>query len=212
MPNSNTTKRGRPALSDESIAEMRAHISASALKLYQSEGFAAVSMRKLASEAGCTVMTLYRYFERKIDILRHLWDEIFADLFDHLENVAAKSPAGIERLNAVCCAYVDYWLSNREHYFLVFMSGDVSQSDVSVFVDDSPATERFALIEQCLKEALPETTSQSELNLQTQTLLCGLNGISHNLVTISGFPWSDPKALVTSLVSGIVANGSRQAS
>ena len=212
MPNSKLPKRGRPALSDETIAEMRAHISACALRLYQSEGFAAVSMRKLAAETGCTVMTLYRYFERKIDILRHLWDEIFADLFEQLEDVAATSPAGIERLNAVCCAYVDYWLANREHYFLVFMSGDVSQSDVSVFVDDSPATERFALIEQCLKEALPETTSQSELILQTQTLLCGLNGISHNLVTISGFAWSDPKSLVTSLVSGIVANGSRQAS
>lgn len=207
MPKSNATKpaaRGRPALSEESIAQMRAHISTCALKLYQSEGFAAVSMRKLAAEAGCTVMTLYRYFERKIDILRHLWDVIFADLFDHLEDVAARSAPGTERLNAVCIAYVDYWLAHREHYFLVFMSGDVSQSDVSVFVDDSPSMTRFALIGDCLNDALPKATTKDQLHLQTQTLLCGLNGISHNLVTISGFPWADPKDLVRSTVSGIL--------
>lgn len=208
MPHPNAAKppaRGRPALSEESIAQMRAHISSCALKLYQSEGFAAVSMRKLAAEAGCTVMTLYRYFERKIDILRHLWDEIFADLFDCLEDVARQSASGVEQLNAVCIAYVDYWLAHREHYFLVFMSGDVSQSDVSVFVDDSPSMDRFALIGECLKEALPETTPDTQLSLKTQTLLCGLNGISHNLVTISGFPWTDPKVLVRSTVSGILS-------
>ena len=196
--------RGRPALSDEQVADMKAHISSCALRLYQSEGFEAVSMRKLAAEAGCTVMTLYRYFDRKIDILRHLWDDIFAELFDHLETIAKKEKRAEARLKAVCLAYVVYWLKHREHYFLVFMSSDVSQSDVSIFVDEGRSVERFALIYSCLEDAVKYDIDPEELNLKSQALLCALNGTAHNLITISGFAWATPKRLVEVAVSGIL--------
>lgn len=207
MPNQTSTKkpaRGRPALSDEKIAEMRRHISSCALHLYKSEGYAAVSMRNLAAEAGCTVMTLYRYFESKIDILRYIWDEIFTELFDKLTFIAEKTKEPESRLEAVCFAYVDYWMQNREHYFLVFMSGDVSQSEVSVFVDDHKSIERFALFYRCIEDAVTTEVDTDSLNLKAQSLLCALNGISHNLITISGFSWSKPKQLVEIAVAGLL--------
>ena len=82
--------RGRPAQSERQIAEMRARITGCALRLFEEEGFAAVSMRRIATEAGCTVMTVYKYFERKIDILRELWAQVFEELFDVLERRAAQ--------------------------------------------------------------------------------------------------------------------------
>ena len=69
-PQSERRTRGRPARSSKQIADMRAHISACALRLFEDEGYAAISMRRLAQEAGCTAMTLYKYFDNKIDILR----------------------------------------------------------------------------------------------------------------------------------------------
>ena len=204
MPKMKSSTRGRPALTEEKVAEMRAHISSCALRLYKSEGYTAVSMRKVAAEAGCTVMTLYRYFERKIDILRYLWDEIFAELFDQLTEIADGERDTDARLNAVCLAYVEYWLKHREHYFLVFMSSDVSQSDVSVFVENGRSIQRFSLLYQCLGDAIGTNINQDTLDLKAQSLLCALNGISHNLITISGFSWSEPKHLVEIAVSGVI--------
>ena len=69
--NSDATRaaRGRPARTPEQVAEMRAHIASCALELFSREGFAAISMRRLAQESGCTPMTLYKYFQNKFEIL-----------------------------------------------------------------------------------------------------------------------------------------------
>ncbi|MEM1397635.1 MAG: TetR/AcrR family transcriptional regulator [Pseudomonadota bacterium] len=202
--------RGRPVQSEQDLAEMRAHIAACALRLFQEDGYQAVSMRRLASEAGCTVMTLYRYYERKIDILRALWGDVFEELFGLIDQTASeallssdtKSPR--DRLEAISNAYVSYWLDRREHYFLVFMSSGVSQNDVSVFVGDDQAVARFGVFFDALGLALGGTASEEDLMVKAQLLLCSLNGIAHNLITISAYPWVDPEILVKAAVSGVI--------
>ncbi|WP_417476035.1 TetR/AcrR family transcriptional regulator [Maricaulis sp.] len=198
--------RGRPARSPEQIADMRGQISACALRLFQDEGYAAISMRRLAQETGCTAMTLYKYFDSKIDILRTLWGDVFDELFDGLEQIADQNSEPVARLNAIAAAYVAYWLEHREHYFMVFMSGGVSQSDVVGFVSDPALLARFELLRTSLDAALGADTDAEELRLKTDLLLCALNGIAHNLITINGYPWSDPEKLVRQATGGLLAN------
>jgi AcrR family transcriptional regulator len=196
-------RRGRPVQSSEQAEQVKAHISACAFRLFREEGYPAVSMRRLAQEAGCTVMTIYRYYPRKIDILRDLWADVFRDLFELLAEKAGsiKSPAA--RLEALAQGYVEYWLERREHYFLVFMSSGVSQSDVSVFVEDDAVLQRFAIFRESLEAALPGA-SEAELTLKSDLLLCALNGIAHNLITISAYPWAAPKDLVRAATRGVL--------
>ncbi|SDL90639.1 TetR/AcrR family transcriptional regulator [Maricaulis salignorans] len=197
--------RGRPARSPEQIADMRGQISACALRLFQGEGYAAISMRRLAQEAGCTAMTLYKYFDSKIDILRTLWADVFDELFDGLEQIAARHSEPVARLNAVATGYVAYWLEHREHYFMVFMSGGVSLSDVVGFVSDPALLARFEMLRTHLDCALGGDTEAGELRLKTDLLMCALNGIAHNLITINGYPWSDPEKLVRQATGGLLA-------
>jgi len=194
--------RGRPALSKAEADEMRRHIATCAMRLFQEDGYEAVSMRRLASDVGCTVMTLYRYFDRKIDILRALWAEIFEHLFDGLETIARDESDAFKRLDQIAFGYVDFWLQRREYYFLVFMSSGVSQSDVSIFVGEDGVVDRFDLLSQSLAAALGPGASDAEIDLKAQSLFCALNGIAHNLITISAYPWVDPKTLVRMAVSG----------
>lgn len=201
-PSSSGQSRGRPELSDEDIAGMRRHIADCALKLFEEHGYEAVSMRRLATEAGCTTKTLYRYFDRKIDILRQLWGEIFTDLFGQLDAIAARKKEARERLDAIALGYVTYWLQQRDRYFMVFMSSGVSQPDVSVFVEDDVIVVRFQLIFKALADALDTPASPEDIHLRAQLLLCALNGIAHNLITISAYPWDDPEKLVRAAVSG----------
>jgi AcrR family transcriptional regulator len=197
--------RGRPIRSQQQIEDRRAQIAACALKLFQEEGYSAISMRRLADEAGCTVMTVYQYYKRKIDILRDLWAQIFDELFDALDEIAARESDAVKRLNAIALGYVEFWLERRDRYFMVFMSSGVSQSDVSVFVQQDATLSRFAIFRDCLAAALAGAGA-TELTLKSQVLLCALNGISHNLITISAYPWSAPKKLVRGAVSGLLAS------
>ncbi len=203
-PSSSSRARGRPVLSEGEKADMRRRIAEGAFRLFQEDGYDAVSMRRLANEAGCTVMTLYRYFDRKIDILRALWAEVFAELFDRLDKIAAGEPDPARRLHAVALGYVAFWLERREHYFLVFMSSGVSQSDVSIFVGDDSVVRRFDVIRDSLASALGSGVSEKDLTLKAELLLCALNGVAHNLITISAYPWSEPEALVREAVSAIL--------
>ena len=184
---------------------MRRQIADCALNLFQENGYDAVSMRRLAGEAGCTVKTLYRYFDRKIDILRMLWANVFEALFDGLDAIAAAEPDPVRRLEQVAQAYVEYWLHNREHYFLVFMSSGVSQSDVSVFVGEDNLVQRFGLLRTCLADALGTEYDEDTLALKEQMLLCALHGTAHNLITISAYPWAPPDRLIRASVAGILA-------
>lgn len=197
--------RGRPVRSTEQIADMRAHIGACALKLFQQEGYAAISMRRLAQEVGCTAMTLYKYYDNKFDILSSLWAEVFGHLFDELGRIAALDKTPRERLHAVALGYVSYWLDHREHYFMVFMSGGVSQADVTNFITDSKALARFDLLHAILHSALEGKADGDDMRVKAELLSCTLNGIAHSLITIGGYPWSKPEQLVRQAIEGVLA-------
>lgn len=196
--------RGRPARSPEQIEGVRAHIGACALKLFREEGYEAISMRRLAQEAGCTVMTLYKYYDRKIDVLRDLWAQVFDELFDELDTIAARKRKAVARLKAIALGYVEFWLARRDRYFMVFMSSGVSQSDVSVFVSNDAVLARFNVFRNSVAKALDGAGGESELTLRTELLLCTLNGIAHNLITISAYPWFKPQKLVHVAVEALL--------
>lgn len=202
-PTPSTRARGRPSLSPEQIGEMKTRIVDQAYAIFLREGFEAISMRYLAAELGCTVMTVYRHFPRKIDILQALWARVFADLFDGLERNVPSGGTAHDRLLSLALGYVQYWLDRRDHYFLVFMSSNVEQSDVSIFVQNDDLLARFDVFRQSIAAASPPDISDDALTLKVELLLCALNGITQNLITISGYPWSKPEALVGAAVRAV---------
>ncbi len=175
---------------------MRAHIASNALELFREEGYVAISMRRLASEAGCTPMTLYKYFENKFEILSMVWTHVLGELFDQLDRVAAAEPDPERRLGVVADGYVEYWLENRDSYYLVFMSGGITQEDVTRFMGDESLIGRFDLFRSCIAEVLGERAGPDDIQVRSEVLVCALNGIAQGLVTMSGYPWADPETLV----------------
>lgn len=194
-------KPGRPALTAPQVAERRRAISDAALTLFLSEGYDAVSIRRVADRAGVTPKTLYNYFDSKLALLLSLWSEIFADVFAALEEVESGDGPLAHHSN-VCTAYVQYWIKRPDHYRLVFMSGDVTQANVSTFIDQSNITDRFAKLTAPLAslaaDAKPSVHERSEL------LICALHGIVHCHVTMTGHPWTPPGNLVDTLVRSII--------
>ena len=50
---------GRPMISDSKRARVRREIAEIAKRLFQEEGYAKISIRRIAGELGCSPMTLY---------------------------------------------------------------------------------------------------------------------------------------------------------
>lgn len=196
-------QRGRPPISDEKRKFMRHEIAVCAENLFQAEGYGQVSMRRIANEIGCSPMTLYKYYDAKIDILRTLWSDVFSLVFDKLDALSATQMKPNARLAALSSAYVKYWLDHTEHYRLVFMAEGVTQPDVSLFMDDPKITLRF----QVLADAVLAANSDADRDDHKQkldALLCFLHGIAHNLITISGYSWSAHDDLIDIALSGII--------
>jgi len=100
-------------------------------------------------------------------------------------------------------AYVGYWLNRTEFYRLVFISDEVSQSDVSVFLDRPALVQRFTIFSQALSSSYSEELEADVLKEKLDSFICFLNGITHNLIAISGYKWSDPDKMIAMAVSAV---------
>jgi len=194
--------RGRPSISDSKRHRMRSDIADCAKRLFQEEGYATISMRRIAREIGCSPMTLYKYYDAKIDILRTLWTGVFDDLFDQLQ--ADPQPPKSD-LHALATGYVQYWLDHTEYYRLVFLAEGVSQPDVSIFIDNPDLVQRFSIFAEAIADACAVKPDADTLKVKLDGLLCFLNGIAHNMITISGYAWSKPDRMVDMAVEAVIS-------
>ena len=195
-----TTTRGRPAITDAKRQRMRNEIASIAKQLFQDEGYTTISMRRIAREMECSPMTLYQYYNAKIDILRTLWSDVFNELFSQLEVVSRTHK---NMLYCLGTTYVQYWLDHAEYYRLVFMTDGVNQSDVSTFIDNPELVQRFGIFALAISDSFLEKLEPEELKPKLDAFLCFLNGIAHNQITISGYSWADPDKMVAMAVSAV---------
>lgn len=200
-----TVRRGRPAVTAEKRAAMRARIAEAAKHLFQTEGYGQVSMRRIANEIGCAPMTLYKYYDAKIDILCTLWSDIFVRVFDHLEKSNPPGTEPAQRLKTLASTYVAYWLEHTDQYRLVFMADGVTQSDVSIFVDKPEIITHFEIFAAVIIECHDGSVEPDILKRKLDALICFLHGIAHNLITINGYPWTQADEIVAIAVDGVTA-------
>jgi len=204
MPNPQVRKpprRGRPEMSSKQREQMKHRISEVARGLFQQDGYAKISMRRIAKEIGCTPMTLYGYYEGKIDILRTLWGDVFEELFNGLREIGKDLDPQIY-LKTLCVAYVKYWTDNADYYRLVFMAEGVTQPDVSLFLDNPDIVAQFGLFLEAIQN-LGRDRQIVDTKPELDFLLSALHGIAHNKITISGYEWSSSEDQIHYAVRGI---------
>lgn len=175
---------------------MRTRVIDAARGLFALEGFAAVSMRRIAEQAGCSTMSLYGYFRSKNDLLRHIWEDFFAELFARIGRAVGEGSAE-QRLRRACTVYVDYWCDHPERYRMVWLNQDQADAGEQFYVDASPIVERFALFRELVAAAQAEGSGRAgDPQLLGEALLCSLLGLCHTLVTVPEYPWKPREQLL----------------
>ncbi len=84
------------------------------------EGYAGLSMRKIARAVGCSATSIYLYFDSKDALTHALIDEGMERLHAALESAEAGAPSARERLDRLCRAYVRFGLDHPEYYETMF--------------------------------------------------------------------------------------------
>jgi len=210
MDNQNTieatnapNRPGRPAITVKQREEMREKIAKEAKRLFQTEGYKQISMRRIAKEIGCAPMTLYKYYDAKIAILRTLWGSVFNDLFNALDEIKFNDKAPRRWLSELSLGYVNYWIEHQDHYRLVFMSEGVMQPDVSIFINNTEIVARFQIFSKSLMALHDNQLNPDALKCKLDALICFLHGIAHNKITMSGYQWSHIDDLVAIAIQGV---------
>ncbi len=70
----------RPEPNDRRPRFNREQITAAVLKIADSEGFEALTMKRIADELDCGIMTLYYYVRTKADLVALMHDAILAEI------------------------------------------------------------------------------------------------------------------------------------
>ena len=192
---------GRPPLSESEVLEFRSKVAKHALALYRAEGFAAVSMRRLAKEAGCAPMTIYAHFDGKTDILRYLWADVLNEMAQHVRENLTSIADPVERLQSAAQTFVVYWIDQPDHFRLVFMSNDVARSDVNTFMKDENTLEHFRMFSDLMRDVLAKNDN---ITTKTDTLIAAMIGIALCCNTIRDYPWTNASEMTEQLVAGII--------
>lgn len=101
--------------------DIRQSILETTRKMLIEYGYYAVSMRKIASEAGCGLGTIYLYFENK-DVLFHaLIDEGFEKMYRVISEAVNTSEHTKTALQSACRAYISFGLENPEYYEIMYL-------------------------------------------------------------------------------------------
>jgi len=194
-------KTGRRPRSAEQFEQTRSKISAQALKLFQEEGYDAVSIRRLAGEVGCAPMTIYAHFDGKIEILKHLWAVVLGGVFKEIEANLKHIDAPAERLRTAAYQFTDYWLEHPDHFRMVFISNDITRTDVGTFIQDDKTRAHFKYFYGLVEAASP---NGSDIKSKADVLIVTMIGAALCSNTIGDYPWTDSRRLIDLTLNSIL--------
>ncbi len=100
---------------------LRERILSAAGALLVGEGYASLSMRRIAAEVGCTATSIYLHFENKDALVHALIEHGMEELHEALRQVVETEPDPRRRLAGLCRAYLDFGLANPKYYEVMFL-------------------------------------------------------------------------------------------
>jgi AcrR family transcriptional regulator len=185
-------------------SQVRQAILEAARLLLSTEGYAGLSMRRLAQHIGYTPKTIYRYFTDKDDLLSELIEADLADLVTHLEDVAALPADPAHRLDAVARAYVTYGIAHPHAYQVMFMLREHPLSREAATHHHHLQGRRFQEILLCVLRESGRVPPGLDLPLVVHALRCALHGVVALRLVRPQMDWTALDTLVTHLVAGVV--------
>jgi AcrR family transcriptional regulator len=151
-------------------------VSAAALAILSAEGAQAVTMRRVAADAGITAMATYRHFPNREALLRAVVDREVTEVTSGWDGLGRDLPFA-RRVEVLTDAFLDFALGRPNLYRYLVTE---RRSDALRFPDDfraggSPAfAPAFAAVSQALAQGVLRDDDPLEVTLAITTPVMGL--------------------------------------
>ncbi len=196
---------------------LRREILDAARKLFAGEGYARVTMRRIAAEIGYSATTIYHHFPDKLALFHAICDEDF----DRLRVAFAATQAAadpVERLRLLGHGYLAFAEAHPNQFRLMFMTqlADAErQSLVTASADKrgDPARDAYALLVTTVQAAIDAgriRPAWREAQLAAQTLWAAVHGLCALDLDHGNDPWvawsprpERARALVEAVLAGM---------
>ncbi|MBI3684576.1 MAG: TetR/AcrR family transcriptional regulator [Acidobacteria bacterium] len=195
---------------------LRSRILDAAGQLFVEEGFANVSLRKIAERIEYSPATIYLYFRDKHHLLTSLCGDTFAQLKTELERLENEERDALEGLRKGLRFYIDFGLEHPNHYLMTFCTPHE-------FYHQAASTPEFQHTNKigletfdCLRRALRRCRDQGllefeDLEATSQVAWTFIHGLTSLLILYYDdphFPWVGRDRLIETGLDQIL-NGLR---
>jgi len=183
---------------------LRQEIMDAAREMFVAEGYANVSMRKIADKIGYSATTIYLYFKDKNDLLHQICEQTFARLAQNIKAIYLLSDNPLEKLRSGLREYIHFGLKHPSQYEIVF----ITPLPVKVETEFEESNGRIAfdtlrtVISECVAANL---LKNKDVELISQTLWAGIHGVTSLLIQHGGFPFVEREKLIDSVIDTLIS-------
>jgi AcrR family transcriptional regulator len=180
------------------------------------DGFAALTMRKIADAIEYAPGTIYLYFENRDQIAIQLCRQGYQELLECLQPTATISDPR-DRLRAIASAYIDFGLTNTATYRLIFMEDpkftNAALAEVPIDSSDGAGMRSFQLLVTIFDDMKAERRLSIDADSArlAEIFWTSLHGILSLKLTFPGFLTTPSEELVTTMTDTFLAGLSRSA-
>ena len=179
MPNAlKTSLKNKASITTEKVLERVSEILDAARNILATEGYAGLSMRKIASDVGISLSNLQHYFQSKDLLMESVLQMTMNQFQEKLDNITSsmEQQPRIEQLNSAISMFVEE-LSNPVTYGIFFeIWALASRNDfASKLMDKMIARERKAIFN--LIRGLNPDISDEEYKLRATLIVAQVEGL-----------------------------------
>jgi len=167
--------------SDHSRDEIRQMALEAAENIIIQQGYKGLTARKIATEMGYTVGTLYLIFKNLDELILHLNMHTLDALYKKMSLTVERNRAPEICVRALCRAYYDFACENTHRWSLMF---EHNLSDDMVMPDwfSEKVAHGFRILEQVL-QPMAKKKEVSDIQIAARALWGGVHGITMLAVT-----------------------------
>src|SRR5258708_3476138 len=187
--------------------ELRQRILNAATELFIQEGFANVSIRKIADKIEYSPTTIYLHFKDKAELIGSICAQVFEGLERALDEIAAQGLPDLEMLRRSLIRYIDFGLENPNHYIVIFCLPEPieitkAKSDGMEHDPEMACFDKLrAGVAKCMASGI---LRQADVELVSQSIFMMIHGVTGSILTMKSFPWIDARTLIETSVDNIL--------
>jgi AcrR family transcriptional regulator len=158
------------------VESLKDRIVRAAGHLFTTEGYAGLSMRRVAQEVGCSQMAMYRHFANKEALVQHICTGLYTQFATQISAEIEGQTDANAKLRRFIHAVLQFAEQYPDHYALIFL---MRHSDPEVLATREKLGQQFlAGIAQIVRYALPATVSSTQVSTTLRRMMETLHGLT----------------------------------